>query len=259
MLDELRSGPATSLILIGIENAPASELARISRTVQSALTASGRFAMVSGGEAALEGPDAQFLMVHRYLLSSATTPEAFAAPALRGRFPAPARRAVLLGRAAGRRARAWPIRRAPCPSSRGSGPGTAGSAPWTACGSPPSGIARSSCAARGRTGSTSPGRTMRRAAIAAAFAAARPGAARLLVSGPGGLRARGGAGDPVRCAAALDRLDAAGRRAADLALPLAARARGDRGAGAARREPRRARRAARSSAWCTASPSPSAW
>ncbi len=39
MLDELRSGPATSLILIGIEGAPPAELARISRDDGGALGA----------------------------------------------------------------------------------------------------------------------------------------------------------------------------------------------------------------------------
>ena len=86
MLDQLRSGPATSLVLIGIENAPAAELARISRAMQATMAASGRFASVTGGEAALDGPDEQFLMAHRYLLSPVTTSEAFTAPALRADF-----------------------------------------------------------------------------------------------------------------------------------------------------------------------------
>ena len=86
MLDQLRSGPATSLILIGIEGAPPVELARISRAMTAALDASGRFAFVGGDQQGLDETDEQFLFAHRYLLSDVTMPAAFAVPALRQDF-----------------------------------------------------------------------------------------------------------------------------------------------------------------------------
>ncbi len=84
LLGELRTGPATALVLLGLENAPGAELARISRAMAAELDHSGLFALVSNGEAG--GPsaaDQAFLFRHRYLLSPATVPDAFTDAALR--------------------------------------------------------------------------------------------------------------------------------------------------------------------------------
>ncbi len=83
MLRELRSGATTSLILIGIEGAPPPELAHLSHALADTLARSNLFAFVDNGADALNAADEQFLLAHRYLLSPATTPAAFTTPALR--------------------------------------------------------------------------------------------------------------------------------------------------------------------------------
>jgi predicted exporter len=82
-MGELRAGPATSLILLGVEGAPPAELARISRSMAAALDRSGLFGLVNNGEnTGFGSADQEFLFRHRYLLSSGTTAEAFTVPAL---------------------------------------------------------------------------------------------------------------------------------------------------------------------------------
>jgi predicted exporter len=84
MLEELRTGAATTLVTLGIEGAPPDALAQISRDMTNALDQSGQFAFVNNGGGDLAGSaDQQFLFSHRYLLSSITTPEAFTVAALR--------------------------------------------------------------------------------------------------------------------------------------------------------------------------------
>ncbi len=82
MLRELRSGTATGLILVGLDGAPAPDLARISVGLAGALDRSGLFSLVSNGQQALDGPDGQVLFDARYLLSPGTTADAFATAAL---------------------------------------------------------------------------------------------------------------------------------------------------------------------------------
>ena len=79
--EEARSGAATGLVLMGIEGAPAAELARISLAVQRALPGTGLFQLVAGGAPA--PADQALLFDHRYQLSAATTAEAFTEAALR--------------------------------------------------------------------------------------------------------------------------------------------------------------------------------
>jgi predicted exporter len=86
MLDELRAGPATNLILIGLEGAAPPELARISQAMTASLNASGQFTFVENGQEPLTETDQQFLFAHRYLLSAVTTPAAFEPPALHEDF-----------------------------------------------------------------------------------------------------------------------------------------------------------------------------
>jgi predicted exporter len=86
MLRELRSGAATSIILIGLEGAPPAELARMSQAMAARLDASGLFAFVSNGDATLDPATEQFLFENRYLLSPASSSSAFAPAALRGDF-----------------------------------------------------------------------------------------------------------------------------------------------------------------------------
>jgi predicted exporter len=86
MLDELRSGTAATLILIGIEGADRATLARLSRDVALRLQRSGQFALVSNGAEVQDNADEQTLFAYRYLLSPAVTSQAFTVPALRGDF-----------------------------------------------------------------------------------------------------------------------------------------------------------------------------
>ena len=84
MLQELQSGSATSLILLGIEGAPPAELARISTALAAGLHRTGLFTLVGNGQDALAGPDAAQLFADRYLLSPAVKNDAFTAAALHG-------------------------------------------------------------------------------------------------------------------------------------------------------------------------------
>ncbi|GAA0571436.1 MMPL family transporter [Craurococcus roseus] len=88
LVNELRSGAASSLLLAGIEGAPPEELARLSRATGAALRASGHFAFVGDGTTTLGEAEQALLFRHRYLLSPHTRPEAFEAPALRAKLEA---------------------------------------------------------------------------------------------------------------------------------------------------------------------------
>ncbi|HWX46595.1 MAG TPA: MMPL family transporter [Roseomonas sp.] len=88
LLRELRSGAATTLLLAGIEGAPEPELARLSRRVAEGLRASGRFAFVGNGTQDLGEAERDLLFRYRYLLSPATGPALFEAPALREKMVA---------------------------------------------------------------------------------------------------------------------------------------------------------------------------
>lgn len=83
LLRELRSGAATTLLIAGIEGAPAEALARISHSMAARLSAEDRFSLVANGSALVSGDEAALLFAHRYALSPAATPEAFTEPALR--------------------------------------------------------------------------------------------------------------------------------------------------------------------------------
>ncbi len=83
MLRELQSGAVASTILLGIENAPAADLARISTQLAAGLNKTGLFALVSNGAYDLSGTDVQALFDRRLLLSPATTPQAFTVKSLK--------------------------------------------------------------------------------------------------------------------------------------------------------------------------------
>lgn len=83
LLEELRSGAATTLLLAGFEGADTAELARISRAVGDRLRTSGRFAFVANGAGAVGDQERELLFGHRYLLSPIMAPDLFAEAALR--------------------------------------------------------------------------------------------------------------------------------------------------------------------------------
>lgn len=86
LLDQLRSGAAASVVLIGIEGAPSEELARISRALAGTLRGSPTFRSVGNDAQGFGEAEQDFLMARRYLLSPAVTAEAFGEPALRERL-----------------------------------------------------------------------------------------------------------------------------------------------------------------------------
>lgn len=182
ILDEARSGTATGLILIGIEGAPQPELARLARVLAATLPATNLFQLVASG-ATSTAPDAEFLFAHRYAMGPATTPESFTEPALRASLEAllaqlrssAAPLAVQYGLADPTGAflallRGWAT------ATRVHQVDGAWFAP---------GDARALLLARTKAGGMDiPAQDAATAAIRAAFAAAQPGGARLLLSGP---------------------------------------------------------------------------
>ncbi len=83
LIDQLRDGVASRLLLIGIEGDEADKLAVISRDLARRLQATQLFSHVNNGEAALSSRERELIMTHRYLLSPAVTSERFSAAALR--------------------------------------------------------------------------------------------------------------------------------------------------------------------------------
>ena len=79
VMREARAGSATGLILLGIEGAPTAELSRISTALAAGLRNSGLFSVVAGGGAALADTEGADLFARRYLLA----PADFDTPALR--------------------------------------------------------------------------------------------------------------------------------------------------------------------------------
>jgi predicted exporter len=181
VLDEARSGASTGVLLVGVEGAPAGELARVSKAMAAALGRSGLFAVVAGGAGA--GMDRDFLFAHRYLLSPAVTADAFSEAGLRAGMAGVLRQ---LRSAAGpvvlEYGLADPVG-AFLAEVRAFGPAPVRSidGAWSS----PDG-SRALLLLRTRAGGMDiPGQEAALAAIEAAFRAANPGAARLLVAGPG--------------------------------------------------------------------------
>jgi len=91
LLDQLKSGAASRLVLIGIEGAPAgasteagaAARADASRRLATALRASQRFASVDNGDRAAWADAGRFVFEHRYALSPAVDAARFTAAGLR--------------------------------------------------------------------------------------------------------------------------------------------------------------------------------
>lgn len=82
LVDQLRDGLVSRLILVGIEGADAPTRAELSRQLAAALRHDAQFAAVSNGEPVNEARDQRFLFAHRYVLSPAVTPQRFSAAGL---------------------------------------------------------------------------------------------------------------------------------------------------------------------------------
>lgn len=82
LLEQIRDGLASRLILVGIEGADASTRARLSKQIAQRLRADAAFVTVNNGEPVSAERDRAFLFNHRYLLSPAVTPARFSVDGL---------------------------------------------------------------------------------------------------------------------------------------------------------------------------------
>ena len=77
LVEQLRDGAVSRLILIGFEGAPPAALARTSKDLAAALRKQDAFVSIDNGEEASPTRDREFLWRHRYLISPAMTRSAF--------------------------------------------------------------------------------------------------------------------------------------------------------------------------------------
>jgi predicted exporter len=82
LVDQLRDGLVSRLILVGIEGGDLPARAAVSGAMAAQLRADKRFTTISNGESGGMQRDQAFLFEHRYLLSPAVTPERFTAAGL---------------------------------------------------------------------------------------------------------------------------------------------------------------------------------
>ncbi len=82
LLEQIRDGLASRLILVGIEGADAPTRARLSKQIARRLRAEPAFVSVNNGEPVGVERDRAFLFDHRYLLSPAVTPARFSVDGL---------------------------------------------------------------------------------------------------------------------------------------------------------------------------------
>lgn len=82
LMDQLRDGLASKLILVGIAGADSATRAAISKHIAQHLRADPAFAAVNNGEPVTAEADRAYLFNNRYLLSPAVTPERFSAAGL---------------------------------------------------------------------------------------------------------------------------------------------------------------------------------
>ena len=82
LMDQLRDGLASRLILVGIEGADAPTRAGLSRQIAQRLRADPAFVSINNGEPVNTERDRAFLFNNRYLLSPAVTPARFTADGL---------------------------------------------------------------------------------------------------------------------------------------------------------------------------------
>jgi predicted exporter len=88
LVDQLRDGAVSRVVLIGIEGADAPTRAQLSRALAGALSEDARFSAVANGATGGFEREAALLRDHRYALSSAVTPERFTVEGLRSAISA---------------------------------------------------------------------------------------------------------------------------------------------------------------------------
>ncbi|MBN3858530.1 MMPL family transporter, partial [Paraburkholderia sp. Ac-20340] len=77
LVDQLRDGVVSKLILVAIEGGDPATRAQLSKQVAARLRADPQFAALHNGEAVNDARDQQFVFTHRYALSPAVTPQHF--------------------------------------------------------------------------------------------------------------------------------------------------------------------------------------
>ena len=82
LVDQLRDGIVSRLILVAIDGGDAAARAALSRRVAGTLRADRQLSAINNGEAVNDARDQQFVFDHRYLLSPAVTPRRFSANGL---------------------------------------------------------------------------------------------------------------------------------------------------------------------------------
>ena len=82
LVDQLREGVVSRLILLAVEGAPPDTLAALSKAIAHDLRADSEFGMVGNGDAAAFARDRDLLWRNRYLLSPAVVPGHFSPAAL---------------------------------------------------------------------------------------------------------------------------------------------------------------------------------
>ncbi|MGU7817002.1 MMPL family transporter [Burkholderia sp. AW49-1] len=82
LVDQLRDGIVSRLILVAIDGGDAATRAALSRRVAGTLRADRQFSAIDNGEAVNDARDRQFVFDHRYLLSPAVSPQRFSADGL---------------------------------------------------------------------------------------------------------------------------------------------------------------------------------
>lgn len=83
LLEQLHSGPASRLILIGLEGGSEQDCATASKRLAGQLRETGLFTRVLNGEVLLDQDEQRKLFSYRYLLSPSVTSERFSEPGLR--------------------------------------------------------------------------------------------------------------------------------------------------------------------------------
>lgn len=83
LVDQLRDGMVSRLLLVGIEGGDAAQRAQLSRDLAGRLRADAAFGMVANGEPVHRERDHALLFTHRYVLSPAVNAERFTTTGLR--------------------------------------------------------------------------------------------------------------------------------------------------------------------------------
>lgn len=84
MVDQLREGAVSRLLMVAIAGGDAKQRAEASRALRASLAGNEAFATVQNGEAEAMDTARDFLLDHRYQLSTAITPERFSVEGLKG-------------------------------------------------------------------------------------------------------------------------------------------------------------------------------